>query len=89
IHDATALGEAYVAMADSLGPVVTIEPMVATGVEISVGIVEDPGFGPLLIVAAGGTLVELVADRVVALPPVSQAGARRMLDGLRVSPLLK
>jgi acetate---CoA ligase (ADP-forming) len=42
----------------------------------------------LLIVAAGGTLVELLADRVMACPPVSQAGARSMLDGLRIRPLL-
>jgi acyl-CoA synthetase (NDP forming) len=84
----TALREAYTAMADSLGPAVTVEPMVGAGVEVSVGMVRDPGFGPLLIVAAGGTLVELLADRVVACPPVSHAGARNLLDGLRIRPLL-
>ena len=57
------------------GPAVTVEPMVEAGVEVSVGFVRDDGFGPLLIVAAGGTLVELLADRVVACPPVSHAGA--------------
>jgi acetate---CoA ligase (ADP-forming) len=67
---------------------VTVEPMVAAGVEVSVGMVCDPAFGPLLVVAAGGTLVELLADRVVACPPVSQEGARNLLDGLRISPLL-
>ena len=45
-------------------------------------------FGPLLIVAAGGTLVELIADRVVACPPVSHAGAMSLLDALRIRPLL-
>ena len=75
-------------MADALGPAVTVEPMVGAGVEVSVGMVRDPGFGPLLIVAAGGTLVELLADRVVACPPVSHAGARNLLDGLRIRPLL-
>ena len=88
IPDASALERAYVAMSGSLGPVVTVEPMVAAGVEISVGVVRDPGFGPLLVVAAGGTLVELLADRVVACPPVSHAAARRLLDGLRIRPLL-
>lgn len=66
----------------------TVEPMVEAGVEVSVGIVRDPGFGPLLIVAAGGTLVELLADRVVACPPVSHAGAHSLLDGLRIRQLL-
>ena len=88
LRDETALREAYAAMADALGPAVTVEPMVGAGVEVSVGIVRDPGFGPLLIVAAGGTLVELLADRVVACPPVSHAGARNLLDGLRIRPLL-
>ena len=63
LRDRHSLGAAYAAMAESLGPAVTVEPMVEAGVEISVGIVRDPGFGPLLIVAAGGTLVELLADR--------------------------
>jgi acyl-CoA synthetase (NDP forming) len=62
--------------------------MVSPGVEVSVGIVRDPAFGPLLVVAAGGTLVELLADRVVACPPVSAADAGRLLDGLRIRPLL-
>jgi acetate---CoA ligase (ADP-forming) len=88
IRDATALRAAYAAMADSLGPAVTVEPMVEAGVEISVGIVRDEGFGPLLIVAAGGTLVELLADRMVACPPVSHAGALNLLNGLRIRPML-
>jgi acetate---CoA ligase (ADP-forming) len=82
------LNAAYTAMADSLGPGVTVEPMVEAGVEISVGIVRDQAFGPLLVVAAGGTLVELLADRAVACPPVSRAGALALLDRLRARPLL-
>lgn len=88
IPDEAALSVAYTTMADALGPEVTVEPMVEAGVEISIGVVRDPAFGPLLIVAAGGTLVELLADRVVTCPPVSRAGARSLLDGLRIRPLL-
>jgi acyl-CoA synthetase (NDP forming) len=88
IADGKSLRRAYAVMADALGSAVTVEPMVSPGVEVSVGIVRDQAFGPLLIVAAGGTLVELLADRVVACPPVSPAGARRLLDGLRIRPLL-
>lgn len=88
IPDAEALRAAYTAMTNAIGPSVTVEPMVEAGVEISIGLVRDPGFGPLLVVAAGGTMVELLVDRAVACPPVSQAGARGMLDGLRIRPLL-
>jgi acyl-CoA synthetase (NDP forming) len=86
--DEAALTEAYTAMARSLGAAVTLQPMVADGVEVSVGFVRDEAFGPLVVVAAGGTLVELLADRVVACPPVSRDGALRLLDGLRIRRLL-
>ena len=88
LTDEGALSAAYAAMADSLGPAVTVEPMIPSGVEVSVGFVRDDSFGPLVVVAAGGTLVELLADRTVACPPVSHAGALRLLDGLRIRPLL-
>ena len=55
--------------------------MVAAGVEVSVGIVRDEAFGPLVVVAAGGTLVELLADRVVACPPVTRKRGRSACFG--------
>ena len=88
LADAASLGLAYTAMARSLGPQVTVQPMVDRGVEISVGVVRDEGFGPLVVVAAGGTLVELLADRVVAYPPVTHARALRLLHGLRIGAFL-
>jgi hypothetical protein len=59
-----------------------------TGVEVALGIVSDPLLGPLVVVAAGGVLVELVAERAVALPPVDRETARQMVSGLRVVRLL-
>jgi acyl-CoA synthetase (NDP forming) len=88
LADDEELTAAYAVMSRSLGPIVTVQPMVAGGVEVSVGFVRDDAFGPLLVVAAGGTLVELLADRVVACPPVSHAGALALLDRLRIRPLL-
>ena len=88
LADEAALSLAYTAMAQPLGPAVTVQQMVADGVEVSVGFVRDDAFGPLVVVAAGGTLVELLADRVVACPPVSRQGALRLLERLRIRPLL-
>jgi acetate---CoA ligase (ADP-forming) len=88
LGDDAALSAAYTAMAQSLGPEVTVQSMVAEGVEVSVGFVRDDALGPLLVVAAGGSLVELLADRVVACPPVSHAGALALLDRLRIRPVL-
>jgi acetate---CoA ligase (ADP-forming) len=88
LADHEELTAAYAVMTRDLGPVVTVQPMVADGVEVSVGFVRDDVFGPLVVVAAGGTLVELLADRVVACPPVSPHGAQRLLERLRIWPLL-
>lgn len=83
-----ALRRAYDDMAVRLGPDVTVQGMVGSGVEVSVGIVRDAAFGPLLVVAAGGTLVELLADRAVAVPPVSPKRALELIGMLRVGKLL-
>lgn len=88
IADAAALSEAYRSMADRLGPAVSVHAMAQAGVEVSVGVVRDANFGPLIVVAAGGTMVELLADRAVACPPVTSADAVRMLRSLRIAPLL-
>ena len=88
LADEVALGVAYTAMAESLGSAVSVQRMVEDGVEVSIGFVRDDAFGPLVVVAAGGTLVELLADRAVAVPPVSRRGALRMLDELRIRPIL-
>ncbi len=88
LADAEALRAAYTEMAGALGPTVSVQHMAAEGIEVSVGFVRDQAFGPLVIVAAGGTLVELLADRAVACPPVSPAMAVRLLDSLRIRPLL-
>jgi hypothetical protein len=45
-------------------------------------------FGPLVLVAAGGVLVELLKDRKLGLPPLDQTAAHRLIDGLASRPLL-
>ncbi len=79
---------AYADLADRLGPRVVVSAMAAEGVELALGLVRDPLLGPLVLVAAGGVLVELLGDRVVALPPVSRPVARRAVDRLKVRRLL-
>jgi hypothetical protein len=88
LPDAAAVGAAYERLAARHGPAVTVAAMAAPGVELALGITVDPGFGPLLIVGAGGVLVELLDDRWVALPPVGPARARRLLGDLAVAPVL-
>ncbi len=88
INDAAALTEAYRDLASRLGRRVLVCQAVPAGTELALGIVTDPELGPLVVVGAGGVLVELLADRVVALPPVSATAAADLVAGLRVSKLL-
>ena len=53
-------------LAARLGPAVVVQPMAPPGTEMALGIVNDAQFGPLVVVAAGGTLVEVLADRGAA-----------------------
>ncbi len=88
IPNSGALGAAYDDLAARLGPHVTVEAMAGTGVELAFGLVNDPQFGPLVMIGAGGTLIEVLRDRVPALPPFDTAEARRLIDRLAIRPVL-
>jgi acyl-CoA synthetase (NDP forming) len=87
IADEASLETAYGELS-SLGPEVTVARMAPPGVEIALGVVRDDQFGPLLLVAAGGVLVEVLGDRRLAMPPIDEARAMRLIDRLRIRKLL-
>ena len=68
---------------------VLLEPMAPPGVEIIVGIVRDPTFGPVVMVGAGGVATELFNDTAYRLAPVDEAEAAAMIRDLRSAPLLE
>ena len=69
---------------------VTVEPMLqrANGRELMTGIFNDPLFGPVVAFAAGGTAVEIMGDRSVALPPLNHFLAEDMIRRTRVAKML-
>ena len=93
LSDAAAVGRAYDAMAARCGPAALVAEMasglVGDGVEIGLGALDDPAFGPVVMVAAGGTLIELFRDSAVALAPFGSDEALALLRSLRVAPLLQ
>ena len=88
IRDPAELARAYAGLSARLGPRVLVCETVRPGTELAVGIARDPDLGPLIVVGAGGVLVELLADRSVALPPVDERTARQMIGELRAARLL-
>lgn len=67
---------------------VLVSPMRAGGVEMLVGVVRDPEWGPMLAVGLGGVFVEVLQDSALTPLPVSPARVRELLRGLRAAPLL-
>ena len=68
----------------------TVQQMVRRpfGQELIVGASVDPLFGPVLLFGQGGTAVEVVADRAVALPPLNRVVAAELVSRTRVARLL-
>ena len=62
---------------------ITLEPMLAGGVELLVGVTKDPVFGWMLTVGLGGVWTELMKDVSHRLLPVNETGALEMLRSLK------
>jgi len=65
-----------------------VQKMAPDGVEMLVGVVNDPSFGPVLACGAGGTATELLKDVAVRITPLTVEDARSMPRSLATYPLL-
>ncbi len=68
-----------------------VQPMVRRpgAQELIIGVVEDPQFGPVILVGEGGTQVEAAADRALGLPPLNLRLARELLSRSRIHRLVQ
>ena len=95
LADATAVHAAAGAMASRLtahdsGAIIEgflVQEMI-DGLEMIVGVREDPLYGPFMIVGLGGVLVEVLRDVAIRLLPIDEDTARDMLRSLRGHTLL-
>src|SRR5262249_33730894 len=68
---------------------VLVTPMAPKGgVEVIIGVVRDPSYGPVLMFGLGGVLVEGLKDVVFRSLPLTQDDARSMLAEIRASRVL-
>ena len=67
---------------------VLVQKMAPKGHELVIGMVNDPTFGPIMMVGMGGVTVELFGDVVHGPAPIDEAEADRMIRSLKSSPLL-
>ncbi len=70
---------------------VTVQPMIKQkdSVEMILGIKKDETFGTVILAGMGGTGAELFKDRSIGFPPLNESLAYRMLESLKIFPLLK
>jgi acetyltransferase len=69
---------------------VTVQKMAGKrdGRELYIGVVTDHLFGPVISFGAGGTMIELINDRAVELPPLNLFLAQRLIDRVRTAETL-
>jgi acetyltransferase len=58
------------------------------GRELYIGVSTDDPFGPVIAFGTGGTMVELIADRAIELPPLNQFLAQRLIERARAVEML-
>ncbi len=83
--------EAYRSTTRHLGPRMTgavLQPMVARGVELVAGVVQDEVFGPLVLFGLGGTATDVLADHAARLAPLTDTDVDDLLDAPRCAALL-
>jgi len=101
VHNATQVRDLYNDMLQAVAKAqpgaringITVQPMAGPrqgprGREVFVGLTTDEAFGPVVTFGAGGTMVELIADRSMELPPLNQFLARHLVRRARVAEML-
>ncbi len=88
LADAAEASEAYADLAARLGPEVLVAPMVLPEVEMALGVVSDPQFGSMVLVAGGGIFIEVLGDRQLGLVPIDAPIASAMISKLAIKPIL-
>ncbi|KKS31706.1 hypothetical protein A2380_03800 [candidate division WWE3 bacterium RIFOXYB1_FULL_43_24] len=66
-----------------------IQKEIPSGAEVLVGVKRDPTFGPVLLFGAGGSLVELIADKNLHLLPLDMASIQELVKGSKIYSVLK
>jgi acetyltransferase len=93
VHDAATdiLARARALRPDARITGVAVFPMITRpgARELIAGLADDPTFGPVIVFGQGGTAVEIVNDKALALPPLDLALAQALIARTRVSRLLK
>jgi acyl-CoA synthetase (NDP forming) len=85
------VASAYRELTVTLGPRlrrVLVQAMITGGVEVLVGVVQEPVFGPLVVFGLGGVATDVLGDRAARLTPLTRSDADELIREVRAAPLL-
>lgn len=94
LNDIDATLDAYRDIAGRCGPQIQVQAQAESGIELLVGMTNNPPFGPMVTIGLGGIFTEILADAVTLQPPLGHAQihsalqrlkGRKLLDGYRGS----
>ncbi len=91
LHGPDEVRAGYRALAGRFGArmsAVLVQPMVADGTEVIIGVVQEPVFGPLVVFGLGGVATDVLGDRSARLTPLTDTDAAALVRSIRAAPLL-
>ncbi|MBN2187412.1 MAG: acetate--CoA ligase family protein [Dehalococcoidia bacterium] len=68
---------------------VSVQPLARAGIEVIVGVSQDPQFGPVIMFGLGGVLVEVLKDVSFRIVPVTRRDAQEMIKEIKGYPVLE
>jgi len=92
LSNAASVAEAFEALRLRFGAqfeAVLVQRQARGGAELIVGAIHDQDYGPFLVVGAGGIYAEIFADTQTAVAPLDERAARKLIERLRLFPLLE
>ena len=66
---------------------ILMQPMITGGTEVTIGVTQEPMFGPLVVFGLGGMAADVLADRTARLAPLTDADADELIRSARSAPL--
>jgi acetyltransferase len=88
VSDAEQMGLALAGLASIGASRYLVEKMASSGVDLVASVRRDPVFGPIAVLAFGGTAAEAVDDVSIGSVPAGRAVVDGMVDGLRTAATL-
>jgi acyl-CoA synthetase (NDP forming) len=91
LHGEQEVHAAYRDLAATFGAGLTgvvVQPMLTGGVEVLVGVVQEPVFGPLVVFGLGGVATEVLGDHAARLTPLTDTDTGELIHGVHAAPLL-